>query len=188
MRRTLAVSLAVFIATTSACAAHLPDFDAESTTGPSATEAPDSAVPTIPSTTTTEPPLVVPEQLTALEIRPITIVDGDIIWVLTVAVAASPAERSQGLMNVADLGDLDGMLFVWEASTDSGFWMDSVVLPLDIAFFGEDLTFVDSFTMPLCSDGDCPTYPAAGPFRYAVEVLESTFTGLTPAATLSLDP
>ena len=188
MRRILGVAVAALLATTAACAAELPDFDAASTAEPSVTTAPTGGPPIPASTTSTEPPPFVPEQIADLEIQPITIVDGDRLWVLTVAVADTPGERSQGLMNVADLEDLDGMLFVWGDPTSSGFHMTDVILPLDIAFFGEDLLLVDSFTMPLCTSDDCPSYPAAGPFRYAVETLESTFADITPTATLTLNP
>ena len=189
MRRLLAIVAAAFLVTTAACAASLPDFTAGPTTEPPITTAPIGTAPTIPaSTTTTEPPIVVPEQLIGLEVQPITIVDGDGVWSLTVAVADDGATRSRGLMDVADLGDLDGMLFVWQEPTTTGFWMQDVILPLDIAFFGEDLVRVDNFTMPLCTAEDCPTYSAAGSFTYAVEVLDGTFTDMSSVARLVLGP
>ena len=188
MRRILGVAVAALLATTTACAAELPDFDAASTIEPPATT-PQADAPSIPpSTTSTEAPPFVPEQLAGLETQPITIVDGERVWVLNVAVAATEDRRDRGLMDVADLGDLDGMLFVYESAITTTFWMKDVILPLDIAFFGEDLTLVDAFTMPLCTAGDCPSYSPAGPFQYAVETLELTFAGITPAAMLVLDP
>lgn len=199
MRRILVVAVAVLLATTAACSARLPDFEAASTgepgtSEPSGTTAPPVATdptggPPIPSSTTsTEAPPFVPEQLADLEIQPIAIVDGERLWSLVVAVAATADQRRQGLMNVADLEDLDGMLFVFDSPTTTGFWMEDVILPLDIAFFGEDLTLVDSFTMPLCTVEDCPTFPPDGPFQYAVETLEAEFAGISPAATLILNP
>ena len=191
MRRILVMAIAALLATTAACAAEIPDFGADSTGG-SSTENPGSALPIVPSTTTTttttEPPLVVPEQLAGLEIQPITVIDDDIRWILTVAVADSQEDRGRGLMDVADLGDLDGMLFVWEEPLSTGFWMDDVILPLDIAFFGDDLMYVDHFTMPLCTADPCPTHSAGGPFQYALELLESSFIELTSSAKLNLDP
>ena len=189
MRRILGAALAALIAMTTACAAELPDFAASATSDSPATTASIGSSPPIPaSTTTTEPPLVVPEQLTGLDVKPITIVDGDSVWSLMVAVADDDAERSGGLMGVADLGDLDGMLFLWESPNNSSFWMQDVILPLDIAFFGEDMMLVDRFTMPLCTTDDCPSYPASGPYNFAVEAHELSFSELTPAATLTLDP
>jgi uncharacterized membrane protein (UPF0127 family) len=93
--------------------------------------------------------------------------DGD---ELLVAVADTPPLRQVGLMNVADLGDLDGMLFVFEADSSGGFWMKDTLIPLDIAFFEADGSFVDGFLMEPCTTTDCPTYRPSGPYRYALEV------------------
>ncbi len=88
---------------------------------------------------------------------------------MVVAVADTPEARSRGLMGLTDLGGVDGMLFLFEADTESGFWMKDTLIPLDIAFFADDGTFVDMLTMEPCTTGDCPTYHAGGPYRYAVE-------------------
>jgi len=184
MRRSLLVALGVVLIATTACAGQLPDF--------TSTSAPDpAAFPTGgngSSTTTTTEPLFIPEPLQGLEVQSISIVDGDEVWVLKVAVADTEAAHRRGLMDVADLQDLDGMLFAWEEPTSTSFWMKDVILPLDIVFFGEDRSLVDYFTMPLCTTDDCPSYPAAGSFMYAVEMPAATFSGLTPDAMLVLDP
>ncbi len=184
MRRILGVALGVVLITTTACAGRLPDFTSTSTQDPSAFPTGDTGSST---TTTTEPPFI-PEPLRGLEVQSISIIDGDEVWVLTVAVADTEAAQRRGLMDVADLQDLDGMLFAWEEPTSTTFWMKDVILPLDIVFFGEDRSLVDYFTMPLCTTDECPSYPAAGSFKYAVEVPASTFFGLTPDAMLVLDP
>ena len=88
---------------------------------------------------------------------------------MAVAVADTPELRSQGLMGVTDLGGLDGMLFVFEATTDGGFWMKNTLIPLDIAFFGTDGSFVSGDTMYPCIEDPCPVYRPSGSYRYAVE-------------------
>jgi uncharacterized membrane protein (UPF0127 family) len=88
---------------------------------------------------------------------------------MTVAVADTPEQREQGLMGVTDLDGLDGMLFVFQADSDVGFWMKDTLIPLDIAFFGDGGGFVDLLTMQPCTADPCPTYEAAGPYRYALE-------------------
>ena len=129
-----------------------------------------------------------PELLEGFGTQALTIEDGEITYVLTVAVADSVAERRQGLMNVADLGDLDGMLFVWDEPTTGTFWMKDTPLPLDIAFFDGDGAWVDNFAMTPCTTEDCPNYSAQGPYRYAIEVPETGFAALTADATLNLNP
>lgn len=126
---------------------------------------PAAVTTTVPATTTTDGTAADP--LAGFERREVAI-SGE-SW--TVAVAATPGERSQGLMGVTDLGDLDGMLFVFEADTDSGFWMKNTLIPLDIAFFAADGTLVDLLTMEPCTADPCPVYTPAGPYRYAVETV-----------------
>ena len=88
---------------------------------------------------------------------------------LAVAIADKAALRSQGLMGVSDLGGLDGMLFIFEETTDVGFWMKDTLIALDIAFFDVGGVFVDAFTMEPCAGEPCPVYDASGEYQYAVE-------------------
>lgn len=101
------------------------------------------------------------------------------------AVADDASERAQGLMGVEDLGDVHGMLFVFPGDTTAGFWMKGTLLALDIAFFASDGSLVDLVEMTPCTADPCPTYLAAGPYRYALEVPAGGFAGLEG---LRLDP
>ena len=86
----------------------------------------------------------------------------------TVAVADTPALRAQGLMGVTDLGELDGMLFVFESNVSNGFWMKDTPIPLDIAFFDVDGVLVDLLTMTPCRVRPLPDLqPSRGEYRYA---------------------
>ena len=102
-------------------------------------------------------------------------------------IAASPSQRSQGLMGVADLGSLDGMLFVFPADSDGGFWMKNTLIPLDIVFFTADGGFVDSLTMAPCTEDPCPTYRPVGSYRYALEAPAGDLAFVTPTSRLELD-
>lgn len=185
MRRTLVFPLAVVMLSVASCSSQVPDLERSGTTSTSHSVVEPGSTTTF-VTSTTETLVFVPSELQGLATAPISIVDGDITHVLTVVVADTPEKRNQGLMNVTDLGDLDGMLFVWDSPTTSSFWMKDTVLPLDIAFFDAAFAFVDSFVMLPCTEDPCPSYPAAGAFSYAIEVPATGFTGLTPAARLIL--
>jgi hypothetical protein len=85
-------------------------------------------------------------------------------------IAETSAQRQQGLMQITDLGDLDGMVFVFEQDFSGGFWMKNTLIPLDIAFFDAGGVFVDGFRMEPCVTDECPSYRPSGSYRYALEM------------------
>ena len=103
-----------------------------------------------------------------------------------VALADDPGERVQGLMGVDQLGDLEGMLFVFPQEALSGFWMKNTLIPLDIAFFGEDKSLVDILSMVPCTADPCPFYVPDGPFAWALETPAGLLAPLEPGTTISL--
>jgi uncharacterized membrane protein (UPF0127 family) len=107
--------------------------------------------------------------------------------VLVVAVADTPETRRRGLMNVTDLGALDGMLFVWEADTAAAFWMKNTLIPLDIAFFSVDGSFVDRLTMEPCTADSCPLHSASGLYRYALEAPAGDLEFTSPGSKLVIE-
>ena len=106
---------------------------------------------------------------------------------LTLALADDSVSRSRGLMEVADLGDLDGMLFSWGGDTvSSRFTMRNTLIPLHIVFFDADGRIVSRTDMVPCDVDDCPTYGAAGPYAFAIEFPAGT--AVSTDDRLELDP
>jgi uncharacterized membrane protein (UPF0127 family) len=91
-------------------------------------------------------------------------------WCVWLADDAST--RRRGLMEVTELGDdRAGMLFAFDGATTGTFWMRNTPMPLTIGFFAEDGSLVSTTEMRPCGDrDDCPSYAAAGPYRWALEV------------------
>ncbi|HEY8546973.1 MAG TPA: DUF192 domain-containing protein [Acidimicrobiales bacterium] len=88
-----------------------------------------------------------------------------------VLLAETQEQRNQGLMEVTDLGGYEGMLFVWDEDSSSGFWMKDTPMPLSIAFVDAEGGIVSMTDMEPCVDQpSCPTYAAEGPYRFALEV------------------
>jgi uncharacterized protein len=92
---------------------------------------------------------------------------------LRLVVADTEEERVAGLRgHTSDLGPYDGMLFVFQGPSESGFTMAGVTDPLDIAFFEQDGARDSTRAMPPCPDKaetECPVYRADGPYVFAVE-------------------
>jgi uncharacterized membrane protein (UPF0127 family) len=102
-----------------------------------------------------------------------------------VAVAADGASRARGLAGVADLGELRGMLFVFESDGAAAFWMKDTLLALDVAFFAADGSLVGLLQMEPCPGDPCPVYRPGAVYRYALEVPGGGFSGIDQ---LRLDP
>ena len=87
--------------------------------------------------------------------------------------ATTEAQRERGLMEVTDpaLGGYEGMLFEFPDDQSGSFWMRDTPMPLSIAYFDRNGKVVSITDMAPCADKpSCPSYPAGGAFRYALEV------------------
>jgi uncharacterized membrane protein (UPF0127 family) len=88
---------------------------------------------------------------------------------LNVRIAETEQEREAGLMHVMALAPDDGMAFVFDGPVTTTFWMKDTLIPLSVAFVGEDGRVVSIADMQPCDSDPCPTYAAAGPYTIAVE-------------------
>jgi uncharacterized membrane protein (UPF0127 family) len=96
---------------------------------------------------------------------------GELQWCMLLA--ATPAQRERGLMEVTDpaLNGFDGMLFRYSTDDTGQFWMRNTPMPLSLAYIDRAGRLVSATDMAPCGDrSDCPTYPSTGPFRTVVEV------------------
>jgi uncharacterized membrane protein (UPF0127 family) len=61
---------------------------------------------------------------------------------IKIAVAQTEQQRNLGLMDVAQLGADEGMIFLFEKAQPLSFWMANTPLPLDIFFVDEDSVII----------------------------------------------
>jgi uncharacterized membrane protein (UPF0127 family) len=94
---------------------------------------------------------------------------------LDVRIADSDDERARGLMGVEDLGEHEGMAFVYDEPTTGSFWMKDTLIPLSIAFVDGSGTIVAVREMEPCTSDPCPTYGSDAPYVLAVEANEGYF-------------
>lgn len=169
----------VFAAGVAACVARSADDPADPELGAPVTTTP--SVPATPSGPTTAPAGAEPigtqdagdlaDEFGTTLIR-LVLAANRVLELCTIH-ADSPIERSRGLMQVGDLRGYDGMTFSNEAESSGSYYMFNTVMPLSISWWDDDGAFVSGTDMVPCTAADaseCPLYPAAGPFRYALEV------------------
>jgi uncharacterized membrane protein (UPF0127 family) len=94
---------------------------------------------------------------------------------LDVQVADDDGEREQGLMGVTSLPENHGMAFRWDDPTDATFWMKDTLIPLSIAFVGQDGKVIAIREMTPCTADPCTTYGADAPYTMAVEANANWF-------------
>ena len=87
-------------------------------------------------------------------------------------VAATPLQRSTGLMMRRQMPQHEGMLFIFEQPATQCFWMKNTPLPLTAAFVADDGTIVNLADMqPLSEASHC----SARPVRYVLEMNQGWF-------------
>jgi uncharacterized protein len=95
---------------------------------------------------------------------------GGTIDLPSVELAATPEDRERGLMGRTELGADEGMLFVFPEPWPGAFWMKDTLIPLSIAFWGDDGRIHTISEMTPCEAEPCETYPAADLYTYALEM------------------
>lgn len=87
-----------------------------------------------------------------------------------VRIADSDFERSRGLMNVAQLDDAEGMLFVFKKTDVYPFWMKNTLIPLDIIWINEDKVVYISHDANPCTQEECPKIDPGTQANYVLEL------------------
>jgi len=92
--------------------------------------------------------------------------------VIRAEVAATEAERQQGLMYREKMGPNEGMVFNFGAPASVCMWMKNTYIPLSVAFIDEHGKIVNIEDMqPQTTDSHC----AKKPIRYALEMNQGWF-------------
>ena len=96
------------------------------------------------------------------------------------------AEMEHGLMGRRDLGNDQGMLFVYREPTQMSFWMRNTPLPLDIGFFSDRGELKEIYSM-LPYD-EAPIRSRSNALEFALEMNRGWFHehGIKPGALLDL--
>ena len=91
---------------------------------------------------------------------------------LTVELARTDAQRSQGLMHRKTMKDGEGMLFIFERDQMFSFWMKNTLIPLSIAYIASDGKIFEIYDM---EPGNLSSVASSRSGRYALEVPQGWF-------------
>jgi uncharacterized protein len=97
---------------------------------------------------------------------------------LEVEIADDEEKRAFGLMHREHLPEDRGMVFLFFEEAGGGFWMKNTLIPLSIAFFGEDGEILAIMDMEPCEEDPCPVYDPGVAYWGALEVNQSAFDRL----------
>jgi uncharacterized membrane protein (UPF0127 family) len=110
------------------------------------------------------------DQRPQLELPRLTLSAG--MHIIQAQLAATPEQRSTGLMFRTEMPANEGMLFVFEQASQQCFWMKNTLIPLTAAFLADDGTLVNLVDMkPQSLDSHCSTAPV----RYVLEMNQGWF-------------
>jgi uncharacterized membrane protein (UPF0127 family) len=90
---------------------------------------------------------------------------------LTVEIAETQPEWTQGLSGRNSMASDQGMLFIFDHEAKWSFWMKDVKFPLDIIWFNSNrqVVYVEHDLSP-CSSQNCPVFTPPSNARYVLEV------------------
>lgn len=93
--------------------------------------------------------------------------NGDTVSTVETAVADDNEERNQGLMDVRNLPESKGMLFIFENNEPRSFWMANTPLPLDIIFVNNEgkIVRIHHSTQPFSEK----SFRSGQPAKYVIE-------------------
>ncbi|HVE62460.1 MAG TPA: DUF192 domain-containing protein [Mycobacteriales bacterium] len=106
---------------------------------------------------------------------------------LIAEVARRPDQRARGLMQRSELADDAGMVFLFPARGEGGFYMLGTLIPLSIAYVDGDRV-VSTAEMRPCPGQICRSYPPSGPYTMAVEAPAGFFSrhGVRPGSVIRI--
>lgn len=90
------------------------------------------------------------------------------IVTIDIEIADTEYKRQLGLMKRKELGESEGMLFIFPIETRQSFWMRNTLLSLDMIFVNSErkIVTIHKNTTPLSDQ----SYPSTAPALYVVEV------------------
>ena len=90
-------------------------------------------------------------------------------------IADTALKKMKGLMFRSSLGEIDGMLFLFDTEGYYGFWMMNTSIPLDIIWINSDkkIIFIEHNIQP-CQENACESFTSNETAKYVLELNAGT--------------
>jgi uncharacterized membrane protein (UPF0127 family) len=90
-------------------------------------------------------------------------------------IADTPERVQHGYMFRTEVGEGDGMIFIFAPAGEHAFWMKNTLVPLDIIWMDDTFTIVHiQPSTPPCTADPCPLYGPPRKTSYVLEVRAGT--------------
>ncbi|MDX1388167.1 MAG: DUF192 domain-containing protein [Acidobacteriota bacterium] len=91
---------------------------------------------------------------------------------IALEIAADDPTRRRGYMYREEIGPLEGMLFIFDASAPHSMWMKNCRVPLDMIWLDDSMVVVEiaEERQPCPPSGPCPVIAPMRAGRYVLEV------------------
>ncbi len=99
------------------------------------------------------------------------------LWIgaqeMVTEIARAPAEHERGMMFRKQMGEQEGMIFIFPQPKRTAFWMKNTLVPLTAAYIGSDGVVLELHDLkPL---DETPAVAASDKVRYVLEVPQGWF-------------
>jgi uncharacterized membrane protein (UPF0127 family) len=94
---------------------------------------------------------------------------------MPVEIADTPGARRKGLMDRTSLPPDAGMAFLFDGPDSGAFWMKDTLIPLSVAFWGQDGRILVILDMDPCRADPCALYSPGASYVGAVEANRGYF-------------
>lgn len=88
-------------------------------------------------------------------------------------IAATPNQRQMGMMYRTSMGEMEGMIFIFNSVSQQAFWMRNTTVPLDVAYIDPDGKIREIYPLEPLNENTVPS--KSFQIQYVLEMNQGWF-------------